>query len=59
VVASGFTNERVARWVLLALFTALALAAVLRHEMWRDELHAWNAVIGAGSPLEAARNVSR
>ena len=56
---SGITGGRrePTNWILLLLFTILALVTVLRHEMWRDEMHAWQAVASAGSPLELIENV--
>ena len=40
------------------LFSVLALVTVLRHEMWRDEVHPWQAAIAAESLLEFAESVS-
>ncbi len=45
-------------WILLVLFSVLALVTVLRHEMWRDEVHPWQAAIAAESLLEFAESVS-
>lgn len=55
----GMASERggVRPWVLLLLFTILALVTVFRHEMWRDEIHAWQAVAAADSLSELADNV--
>lgn len=44
-------------WVVLLIFAALSLTTVLRHEMWRDEVHAWQAAVSAGSLPELVDNV--
>jgi hypothetical protein len=52
------SSHRVRLWVLLLLFSLLAAGMVLRHEMWRDEIRAWQAVVDADSPSELADSVS-
>ena len=43
--------------MLVALYAAVACVTVLRHEMWRDEIHAWQVVAAADSLVELAGNV--
>lgn len=35
------TKERMLAWLLLAAFVAVAATTMLHHEMWRDEVRAW------------------
>jgi hypothetical protein len=44
-------------WLALGLYTLIASVTVARHEMWRDEMHAWQAVVAADSLVELASNV--
>lgn len=41
----------------MLVFACLATVTVSRHEMWRDEMHAWQAVVDSSSPAELARAV--
>ena len=49
--------EQTRPWIILVIFAAVALTTTLRHEMWRDEIHAWQAVVSADSPWELVENV--
>ena len=42
---------------MLVLYAVIASVTALRHEMWRDEMHAWQAVVASDSLLELAANV--
>lgn len=44
-------------WLALGLYAVIASATVARHEMWRDEMHAWQAVVASDSLRELAANV--
>lgn len=35
------SHKKIALWVILALYAILNLILVLKHEPWRDEIHAW------------------
>jgi len=44
-------------WLALGLYALIASATIARHEMWRDEMHAWQAVVASDSLMELASNV--
>lgn len=44
-------------WLALCLYAVVATVTVARHEMWRDEMHAWQAVVSSESLVELAANV--
>lgn len=41
---------------MLAAYAALVFAGLFRHEMWRDELHAWLIASGSGDLADLYRN---
>lgn len=44
-------------WLAFGLYALVASVTVARHEMWRDEVHAWQAVVAADSLVDLASNV--
>lgn len=51
------TGDRVGVLVALLVFAAIATTTTLRHEMWRDELRAWQAATASATPAELAANI--
>jgi hypothetical protein len=56
-VRRGPLGSRSWVWLALGLYVLVASATVARHEMWRDETHAWQAVVAADSLMDLASNV--
>ena len=49
------TDRRIAFFV-LPIFVAVSLFAILQHQMWRDEIEAWNIALRSDSILALFRN---